>query len=71
MKRIDFVITCLRLSQNVKFGIFTGSRAVDDKEMYKKALCTCKVVVLSCEAIASLTFSSPPHIKLPIIYDTL
>ena len=24
-------------SQNVKLGIFTGSRAVDGKEMYKKA----------------------------------
>ena len=71
MKRMNFVMACLRLSQNVKFGIFTGSRAVDGKEMYKKALCTCKVVVLPCEAIAYLTFSSPPHLKLPITYDTL
>ena len=52
-------------------GIFTGSLAVDGKEMYKKAWCTCKVVVLPCQAIAYLTFSSPPHLKLPIIYDTL
>ena len=28
-------------------------------------------LVLSCEGIANLTFSSPPHLKLPIIYDTL
>ena len=36
MKRMNFVIACLRPSQNVKLGIFTGSRAVDGKEMYKK-----------------------------------
>ena len=71
MKRMNFVIACLRPSQNVKSGIFTGSSVVDGKEMYKKAWCTCKVVVLPCEAIANLTFSSPPHLKLPIIYDTL
>ena len=71
MKRMNFVIACLRPSQNVKLGIFTGSRAVDSKEMYKKAWCTCKVVVLPCEAIANLTFSSLLHLKVPIIYDTL
>ena len=49
MKRMNFVIACLRPSQNVKLGIFTGSRAVDGKEMYKKAWCTCKVV-LPCQA---------------------
>ena len=37
MKRMNFVIACLRPSQNVKLGIFMGSRAVDSKEMYKKA----------------------------------
>ena len=37
----------------------------------KKAWCTCKVVVLPCQAIAFFTFSSPLHLKLPIIYDTL
>ena len=73
----NFVIACLRPSQNVKLGIFTGSRAVDGKEMYKKAWCTCKVVVLPCQAIAFFTFSSPlhpVHLKLPglpVIYDTL
>ena len=36
MKRMNFVIACLRPSQNVKLGIFTGSREVDGKEMYKK-----------------------------------
>ena len=71
MKRMNFVIACLRPTQNVKLGIFTDSRAVDGKEMYKKALCTCKVVVLPYQAITYLTFSSPPHVKLPIIYNTL
>ena len=33
---MNFVIACLRPSQNVKSGIFTGSREVDGKEMYKK-----------------------------------
>ena len=37
MKRMNFVIACLRPSQNAKLGVFTGSRAVDGKEMYKKA----------------------------------
>ena len=71
LEKENFVIACLRPSQNVKLGIFTGSRAVDGKEMYKKAWCTCKVVVLPCQAIAFFTFSSPLHLKLPIIYDTL
>ena len=48
MERMNFVIACLRPSQNVKLGIFMGSRAVDGKEMYKKVWCTCKVVVLPC-----------------------
>ena len=69
--RLSYVIACLRIQQNVKSGIFTGSRAVDGKEVYRKAWYTCKVVVLPCQAIAYLTFSSPPHLKLPIIYDTL
>ena len=71
MKRMNFVIACLSPSQNVKLGIFKGSCAVDGKEMCKKAWCTSKVVVLPCQAIAYLTFSSPPHLKLPIINDTL
>ena len=71
IKKMNFVIACLRPSQNVKLGIFTGSRAVDGKEMYKNAWCTCKVVVLPCQAIAYLTFLSPPHLKLPIIYHAL
>ena len=36
MKRMNFVIACLRPSQNMKLGIFTGSRVVGGKEMYKK-----------------------------------
>ena len=37
MKRMNFVIACLCPSQNLKLGIFMGSRAVDSKKMYKKA----------------------------------
>ena len=71
MKRMNFVVACLRPSKNMKLGIFTGSRAVDGREMYKKVWSTCKVVVLPCQAIVYLTFSSPPHLYIPIIYDTL
>ena len=71
MKRMNFVVACLRPSQNVKLGIFTSSHAVDGpREMYTKVWCTCKVVVLPCQAIVYLTFSSSPHLKLAIIYDT-
>ena len=52
-------------------GFFTGGRAVEGKQMYKKVWCMCKVFFLPCQAIAYLTFSSPPHLKLPIIYDIL
>ena len=31
MKRMNFIIACLRPSQNVKLGIFTGSLAVEVK----------------------------------------
>ena len=51
MKRMNFVIACLRPSQNVKLGIFT----VRSVQLYKKARCTCKVVLLPCQAIAYLT----------------
>ena len=35
---MDIVIACLRPLRNMKLGIFTGSRAVDAKEieMFKK-----------------------------------
>ena len=64
MRRMNFVIACLRPPQNLKLGIFTGSRAVEGKEMYKKAWCTCKVVVLPCQAY--LTFSWPPQLEFKI-----
>ena len=38
MKRMNFAIACLviRPQKNMKLGIFTDSRAVDGREMYKK-----------------------------------
>ena len=36
MKKMNFVIACLRPSQNMKLGIFVGSRVADGKEMYKE-----------------------------------
>ena len=67
----NFVIACLRLSQNVKLGILMWQSCSDGKEMYKKAWCTCQVVVLPYQAICFFTFSSPLHLKRRIIYDTL
>ena len=52
-------------------GIFTRYSCSDGKEMYKKAWCTCKVVFLPYQAIPFFTFSSPQHLTLDIIYDTL
>ena len=46
MKLMNFVIACLRPSQNMKLGIFTGSRPVDGKEMYKK--CDARAKLLFC-----------------------
>ena len=53
---MNFVIACLRPSQNIKLGIFTGSRAVDGKEMYKKVWCTCKVVVFALSSYCLFVF---------------
>ena len=59
----NFVIACLRLSQNVKSGILMWQSCSDGKETYKKAWCTCKVVVLPYQAIVFFTFSSPLHLR--------
>ena len=45
-KKTKVVVVCSRPPQNLKFGIFTSLSCSDGKEMYKKAWCTCKVVVL-------------------------
>ena len=50
MKKMNFVIACLRPSQNVKLVIFTGSSAVDGKEIYKKA---CLHVQSCCFALSN------------------
>ena len=71
MKRMNFVIACLRPSQNMKLGIFTGSRAVDGKEMYKQSVMHVQSFCFALSSYCLLTFSSPPHRYLPIIYDSL
>ena len=40
------------LQKNLQLGIFTSQSCKDGKEMYKKVLCTCKVVVLLNKPIA-------------------
>ena len=59
MKRMNFVVACLRPSQNMKLGIFTGNRAVD---CTKKCDARAKLSFLTCQAITYLTFSSPQHL---------
>ena len=54
----------------MKSGIFTSLSRSDDKEMYKKVCCTCKVVVLLNESVVFLPFSLPSPsslLKLPNI----
>ena len=45
-KKKEGVVLCPRTLQNVKLGIFMSYSCSDGKEMYKKAWCTCKVIVL-------------------------
>ena len=59
-KKNKVVILCSRSPQNVKLGIFVSQLCSDGKEMYKKGLCSCKVVLLPttfCQPIAFLPFS--------------
>ena len=50
MERMSLLLLVYVLHKTWNWS-FTGSRAVDGKEMYKKAWCTSKIVVLSCQAI--------------------
>ena len=45
-KKKKAIVLCSRPLQNVKLGIFTLQLCGDGNEMYKKAWCTCRVVVL-------------------------
>ena len=60
-----FFVACLRSPQNVKLGIITPYLWSDGKEMYKKAWCTCRVVVLLIKPIAFLMFSLPSPSSWP------
>ena len=67
------ILACLRPPLKVKLGCLTPkSRSSDGKEMYKKAWCTCRVVVLLFKSTAFLTFSFlslSMDLKLPIIWE--
>ena len=58
-ERGNFVVACVLPLHNVKLGIFTSWSCSDGKEMYKKAWCTCKMVVLLIKSIAFFKFSLP------------
>ena len=64
----NFIVACLCSPYNTKLGIFTSQSCKNRKEMYNKAWCTCKVVVLLIKPIFFLTFSLPSvslNLKLP------
>ena len=72
MKRMNFVIACLRPSQNMTDQSF--SRVVVQltaKKCAKSVMHLQSFFFLPCQAIAYLTFSSPPHLRLPFIHDIL
>ena len=54
-----------------ELGIFTGSRAVDGKEMYKMRDARAKLLFCLVKLLLFSHFSSLLHLKLPVIYDTL
>ena len=63
------VVLCSSPQQNHKIGISTSYSCIDGKEMYKKAWCMCKIIVLLIKPIAFLPLSlmSPlPFLKLTI-----
>ena len=61
--------SCRLFTSSIKSEIrhFLSWSCSDCKEMYKKAWCTCRVVVFTIQPIAILTFSSSPswHLKVP------
>ena len=63
-----FVVACLRSPQQVAHGHFTSWSCSDDKEIYQKVCCMCKILVLRVKPIAFLTFSLSSRswlLKLP------
>ena len=72
MKRMNFVIACLRHSPNMKLGIFTGSRAVDGKEMFvEKSVMHMQSCCFALSSYCLFDFFVAAHLYIPIIYDTL
>ena len=64
----NFIVACLRSPYNTKLGIFTSQSCKNRKEMYNKAWCMCKVVVLLIKPIVFSMFSLPSvslDFKLP------
>ena len=70
-KEKKVVVLGSRPRPNVNSGIFTLQSGNDGKEMYKKAWCKCKVVVLLIKPIVFLLFSLPSAsslLKLPNLW---
>ena len=63
------VVLCSSPPQNLKIGISMLYSCIDGKEMYKKAWCMCKIIVLLIKPIAFLPLSLvslSPLLKLTI-----
>ena len=55
----------------MKLRIFTSRSCSDGKEMYKRVICMCKVVVMLIKPVAFLSFLFPlplSLLKLPFVY---
>ena len=65
MKRMNFVIACLRPSQNMTDKAFLQVVVQLTAKKCTKKCDAWQSFFLPCQAIAYSTFSSPPHLKLP------
>ena len=70
---MNFVIACLGPSQNVKFGIFTGSRAVDGKEhvqesvMHVQSCCFALSSYCLFDVLVAATFQTSNYLRYVVI----
>ena len=68
----EVVVLCSRPPQNVKLGSFTSKSCNDGKEMYKKAWCTCKIIVLTIETFCffAVLVTSPSSLSSLVLAST-
>ena len=67
----NFVIACLRPSQNVKLGIFNVVAVQWRQRNVQKSVMHVQSCYFALSSFCVFYFLTPPHLKLDIIYDTL